>query len=79
MVVIGGQGTIIQHAGKFSDVNAFAADVSMVPRVLIMDTVIACDFPHSGEVFLPVAKKDLYIESNDHNLVPPFIIRNHQK
>ena len=39
VVVIGRQRTIIQHIRKFSDVNAFAADVSMMPRVPIMDSV----------------------------------------
>ena len=73
MVVIGGEITTIQQTGKFSDVNAFAADFSMMPRVLIVDVAIAYDFPHSGEVFLIVAKKSLYIKSMDHNLVPLFI------
>ena len=51
MVVLGEQGKIIQHTGKFADVNAFAADAGMMPRVPIVDTVIAYDGPHSGEVF----------------------------
>ena len=75
MVVIGGQGTTIQHTGKFSDVKAFAADVGMMTRVPIVDAVIAYDFPHSGEVFLLVTRNSLYIKIMDHNLVPPFIMR----
>ena len=43
MVFIGGQGTTIQHTGKFSDVNAIVADVSMMPRVPIVEAVIAYD------------------------------------
>ena len=75
MVVIGVQGTTIQHTGKFSDVNAFVADFVMVTRVPIVDVVIAYDCPHSGEVFLIMARNALYIEIMNHNLVPPFIIR----
>ena len=75
MVVIGGQGTTIQHTGNFSDVNEFATDFGMMPRVPIADAVIAYDCPHSGEVFLLVAQNTLYIKIMEHNLVPPFIMR----
>ena len=43
MIFIGGQGTTIQHTGKISDVNAIVADVSMMPRVPIVEAVIAYD------------------------------------
>ena len=46
MVVIEVKGTTIQNTGKFSDENAFAADVGMMPRVPIVNTVIAYDCPH---------------------------------
>ena len=74
MVVIGRQGTAIQHTGKFSDLNAFAADVGMMPKLPIVDAVVAYDCIHSGEVFLLVAQNDFYIEIMNHNLVPPFIM-----
>ena len=75
MVVIGVQGTTIQHTGKCSDVNEFAAHFGMMTRVPIVDAIIAYNCPHSGEIFLLVARNDLYIKSMDHNLVPPFIMR----
>ena len=74
MAVFGNQGTIIQDTGKFSDVNAFAEDVGMMPRVPIVYSVIACDCPYSGEVNLLVARNALFVVSMDHNLVPPFIM-----
>ena len=46
MVVFGNQGTTIQNTGKFSDVNAFAEDVGMMTRVLIVDSVVAYDCPY---------------------------------
>ena len=45
MVVIGNQGTTIQDTSKFADVNAFAEDVDMMPKVLIVDSVVAYDCP----------------------------------
>ena len=47
----------------------------MMPRLPIVDAVIAYNFPHSGEVFLLVAQKALYTKIMDHNLVPTFIMR----
>ena len=40
-----------------------------------MDTVIAYDCPHSVETCLLVARNALCVPSMDHNLVPPFILR----
>ena len=75
MVVFGNQGTTIQDTGKFSDVNVFAEDVGMMPRVPIVDSVIAYDCSYSGEVIFLVARNALFVVSMDHNLVPPFIMR----
>ena len=75
MVVFGNQGTTIQDTGKFSDVNAFAEDVGMMPRVPIVDSVVAYDCPYSVEVILHVAYNALFVGSMDHNLVPPFIMQ----
>ena len=75
MVVFGNQGRTIKNTYKFSDVNTFAEDVGMMPRVPIVDSVVAYDCPYSGEVILLVARNALFVVSMDHNLVPPFIMR----
>ena len=75
MVVLGNQGTTIQDTGKFSDVNTFAEDVGMMPRVPIVDSVVAYDCPYSVELILLVARNALFVMSMDHNFVPPFIMR----
>ena len=75
MVVIGAQGTIIQKTGRYADVNAFSSDVGTISRVPIIDAAVAYDCPFSGQTILMVARNSLYVESMDHNLVPPFIMR----
>ena len=75
MFVFGNQGTTIQNTGKFSDVNSFAEDVGMMPRVPIVESVVAYDCPYSGEVILLVARNTIFVVSMDHNLVPPFIMQ----
>ena len=75
MNVIGTHGTIIQKTGRYADVNAFSSDVGTISRVPIIDAAAAYDCPFSGQTSLMVARNALYIESMDHNLVPPFIMR----
>ena len=44
-------------------------------RVPIVDTVLACDCPISGKTTLLVARNALFVQSMNHNLIPPFIMR----
>ena len=75
MVVIGAQGKIIQKTGRYVDVNALSSDVGTLSRVPIVDAAVAYDCPFSGQTILMVARNALYVESTDHNLVSPFIMR----
>ena len=75
MVLIGTQGTIIQKTGRYVYVNAFSSDVGTLSRVPIVDAAVSYDCPFSGRTILMFARNVLYVESMDHNLVPPFIMR----
>ena len=75
MVVIGAQGSIIQKTGRYADVNTLCSDVGTMSMVPIVDAVVAYDCPFSGRTILMVARNALYVESMDHNLVSPFIMR----
>ena len=75
MVVIGAQGTIIQNTGKYADVNGFSPDVGTMSRVPIVDSAMGYDRPISGKTTLLAARNALFVESMDHNLIPPFIMR----
>ena len=71
MVVIGAQGTIIQNTGKYADVNGFSPDGGTISRVSIVNAVLRHDCPISGKTTLMVARNALFVESMDHNLIPP--------
>ena len=75
MVVIGAQGTIIQKTVKYTDVNRFSSDIGTMSRVPIVDAVLAYDCPIYGKTTLLVARNALFVQSMDHNLIPPFIMR----
>ena len=44
-------------------------------RVPIVDAVLGYDCPISGKTTLLVTRNALFVESMDHNLIPPFIVR----
>ena len=75
MVVIGAQGTIIKKTGKYADVNGFSSDVGTMSRVPIVDAVLAYNCPISGKMTLLVARNALFVQSMNHNLILPFIVR----
>ena len=45
MVVIGKQAFIFSHSGQYANVQAFTDEVKGIPKVPILDAVIAYDFP----------------------------------
>ena len=55
--------------------NAFSSDIGTLSRVPIVDAAVAYYCPFSGRKILMVARNALYVETMDHNLVPPFIMR----
>ena len=75
MIVIGAQGTTIQKTGKYADVNGFSSDVGKMSRVPNVNAVLAYDCPISGKTSLLVARNALFVQIMDHNLIPPFIMR----
>ena len=75
MVVIGAHGTIIKKTGKYADVNGFSSEIGTMSRVPIVDAVLAYDCPISRKTNLLVARNALFVQSMNHNLIIPFIMR----
>ena len=75
MVVIGKQAFIFSHSGQYANVGAFTDEVKGITKVPIVDAVIAYDCPQSGQIYLLVVSNALCVPSMEHNLIPPFIIR----
>ena len=75
MLVVGGQATVIQDTGQRCEVNAFSSEVGTLSQVSIVDAVIAYDCPVTKQAYLLVCRNALYLPSMEHNLVPPFAMR----
>ena len=75
MVVIGKQAFIFNHNDQYANVRAFTDEVKGIPKVPILDSVIAYDCLQYGQTYLLVARNALCVPSMEHNLIPPFILR----
>lgn len=75
MVVLGRFVTIIRRTGRSVDVQAFAEDVPTMKSVPLVDAVVAHDCPCTQTTTLLIFTNALYVPSMEHNLIPPFIMR----
>ena len=75
MAVAGKDCTIISTSGQYANVTPFLPDLPMMERVEIGDVAMAYDCPYTERTFLLIMRNALIIESMDHNLLPPFLIR----
>jgi hypothetical protein len=75
MCVVGNQIRIVNKSGRHAEVNAFSPDLESLQRVPIIDAAIAYDCPYSMKTFILIIRNALHVPSMDHNLLPPFIMR----
>ena len=75
MIVMGKHSYIISKSGLTANVNAFSQEVGCMLEVPIVDTLMVYECPYTAKLYFLVARNVLYVESMDHNLIPPFILR----
>lgn len=75
MVVAGRNSFILNRSGKVAHVSAFTPEVKALSEVPIVDVAIAYDCPHSDQCYILVFHNALSVPSMEHNLIPPFILR----
>eukprot|EP00957_Ditylum_brightwellii_P181663 13838956-Ditylum_brightwellii.AAC.1 len=56
------------------EVNLFTSDYDAI-RVKLADAVLKYDCPHKDKSYILLVSNTLHIPSMDHNLVPPFMLR----
>ena len=75
MVVMGKQATVISTSNTFAEVRPFSDDCNRLTEVPIVDAAVAYDCPKSMRTYLLIVRNALHVPSMDHNLIPPFIMR----
>ena len=75
MAVAGGGCTIIAKGGHYATAAPFSADLPVMKKVEIVDVEIAYNGPITLVTYLLVMRNALLIPLMDHNLLPPFLVR----
>ena len=75
MMTVGRHCKVIQYTGQHATVHGFTDDLSVLDKVPIVDVMLAYDDEYTSKTYLLVARNALYVPTNDHNLVPPFLLR----
>ena len=76
MVVLGRNCFVFDGVhGKTCDVEPFDPKLGKAKKVPVVDAAVAYDCPYSHQTFLFILRNALYIPTLEHNLIPPFIMR----
>ena len=76
MIVLGSNCFVFESTGRKCNVEPFSDELGVAKDIPIVDAALAYDCPYSGVTYILIARNALYIESMDHNLIPPFIMRS---
>ena len=74
MIFFGKYCVIVSKYGKEAIVNSFNDQVSTI-TFPVVDAAVAYECPWSQTTYILIARKILSVPSMDHNLIPPFILR----
>ena len=74
MPVVGKHAYIIAETGKKVDVSPFTPDYKPL-TVPLVDATVKYDNPYNGKSYILVLCNALYVLSMEHNLIPPFMLR----
>ena len=74
MPVVGIGSYILAELNKSVEVCPYTPDYESM-RVQLVDAAVRYDCPFDGKVYILVIRGALYVPSMDHNLLPPFMLR----
>lgn len=75
MCVFGKHCYVISRSSKFCHVSGFSDGIGKLQKVLVVDAVVAYDCYVTHQCYLLIARNILYVPAMEHNLIPPFILR----
>jgi hypothetical protein len=75
MVVLGKNCFVFEWSGRSCSVHPFSDSLGTVKNVPIVDAAIAYDCPYRHETYILLVRNALYLPTLQHNLIPPFIMR----
>eukprot|EP00957_Ditylum_brightwellii_P138874 10585274-Ditylum_brightwellii.AAC.1 len=65
---------VVSDTGRVMELNPFTSDYEAM-KVKLVDAALKYDFPHKDKSYILLVINALHAASMDHNLTPPFILR----
>jgi len=75
MCCLGRQALAFNSSDLTCDVTPYDPAIDSRPGIPLCDMALAYDDPNTGDTYILVFFNSLYIKDMEHNLVPPFIMR----
>ncbi len=75
MVVVGRQASIISESWIHAKVKPFSNDCGTLERIPIINAAIGYDCLTTSKTYILIVRNALYVKSMEHNLIPPFVMR----
>eukprot|EP00957_Ditylum_brightwellii_P077906 5921519-Ditylum_brightwellii.AAC.1 len=74
MPVMGRDALVVSDTGRVIKLNPFTPDYDAM-KVKLVDAALKHDCPHEDKSYILLVRNALYTPSMDHNLIPPFMLR----
>eukprot|EP00957_Ditylum_brightwellii_P088303 6726846-Ditylum_brightwellii.AAC.1 len=74
MPCMGRDALVVFENGRVMEVNPFTPDYDAM-KVRLVDAALKYDSPHKDKIYILVVRNALHVPSMDHNLIPPFVLR----
>ena len=75
MIVLGKECFIFESTSKTCNVEPFSTDLGIAQDIPVIDAALAYDCPFNNETYILIIRYALHIAAMNHNIIPPFIIR----
>ena len=76
MAVIGNNCVVFdQSYGRTCEVEPFDPALGVAKEIPVVDSALAHDCPYNSKTFILILRNALHVKTMDHNLIPPFILR----
>ena len=75
MCVVGKHCYILANSGRTIEVNPFSPDYAATTAPRLVDAAVLYEHPYTDERYILVILNAIFVPSMEHNLIPPFIMR----
>eukprot|EP00957_Ditylum_brightwellii_P021388 1612829-Ditylum_brightwellii.AAC.1 len=74
MPCMGRDALVVSDTGRVMEVNPFTTDYDAM-KVRLVDAALKYDCSRTDKTYILLVRNALYVSSMDHNLIPPFVLR----